>query len=124
MKRTILAIAVLLLFTACNEDPEHKLTAKQETDEQVFDREKWKTRQGKDYPFREEMLDDLMNNQGLRELKTNEIIELLGEPTRVDSNYFFYKIEQKRLGEWPLHTTTMVIQTAEDSTVNWVKVHK
>lgn len=116
--KKLICITALFLFTACNED----IAPAQEAIS--FDEEKWKTKEGKDYPFREEMLGDLMENQGLRQLKRDEILELLGEPTRIDTNYVFYRIEQKRIGLFPLHTTTMVIQFAQDSTVNWIKVHK
>ena len=119
MKKIIFVLAFLSLFTGCNEDPEQQMAA-----QAVFDEIKWKTRQGKDYPFRKDMLKDLMNNHGLRKLKRNEIIELLGEPTRIDTNYLFYRVEQKKIGLLPFHTTTMVIQLARDSTVNWIKVHK
>ena len=67
---------------------------------------------------------NIVDERGLRDLKRDEILELLGEPTRVDTNYLFYRVSQKRLGLWPIHTKSMVIQLAEDSTVNWVKIHE
>lgn len=119
MKKTFILLIMLSLFTGCKED-----VGQDPASQAWFDEQKWKTREGKDYPFRKEMLGDLMNNRNLRNLKRGEILDLLGEPTRIDTNYLFYQIEQKRLGLFPIHTTTMVIELSEDGTVNWIKIHK
>lgn len=116
----------------CVEDPEGKseeVAAASDT-EWLFDSAKWKSKAGKDYPYRDKMLEDLMTSrqiigeESLRDLDREQILELLGEPDRVDTKYLFYQVEQKRLGLWPIHTKTMVIQLAENNQVNWVKVHE
>jgi hypothetical protein len=89
-----------------------------------FDKRKWNEKAGKDYPYRDDMVDDLIANQHLKELKRNEVIDLLGEPDRIDSLYLFYKISQERLGSWPLHTKTLVIKLSQDGTIDWIKIHK
>lgn len=127
MKRFFI-LFLLVSFSGCVEDSSTSTSA--DTSATVFEQDRWNAREGDDFPYRDEMLHDLMNSEsivddrGLRELKRDEILELLGEPTRVDTNYLFYRVSQKRLGLWPLHTKTMVIQLAEDSTVNWVKIHE
>lgn len=90
----------------------------------IFDKTKWKIKVGFDYPYRNDMFEDLMNNQGIRELKKLEILELLGEPNRSDCNYLFYTIDQKRIGFFPLHTKTMVIKFSGDGAVEWIKIHQ
>lgn len=90
----------------------------------VFDASKWKTKVGQDYPYRKEMLENLVYEQPIRELKRDSLLELLGKPDRMDGDYHFYQVEQKRLGLWPLHTRTMVVNFKQDSTVNWVKIHE
>lgn len=89
-----------------------------------FESTKWKEKKDRDYPYRAAMLDDLIDNDKLKKLKHNEILDLLGEPDRSDSLYLFYRVDQKRLYSWPIHTTTLVIKLKEDNTVHWVKVHK
>lgn len=91
----------------------------------AFAKSKWTTREGKDYPYREKMVNDILYNDTIRTLKKDEILALLGEPTydRKDTNYLYYMIDQKRLGPWPLHTTSMVIKFSGNE-VEWIKIHE
>ena len=77
-----------------------------------------------DYPYRNKMLKDLIASDTLKRLKKEEIINMLGEPDRIDSAYLFYPIAQERLGFFPLHTKTLVIKLSNDSTANSVMIHK
>lgn len=89
-----------------------------------FDETKWKTKKGWGYAYRNQMLDDLMNDPEIRKLKRAEIINLLGEPNRTDGDYLFYTVDQKRALILPLHTKTLVINLYPDSTINWMKIHQ
>jgi hypothetical protein len=60
----------------------------------------------------------------LDSLRKDEILDLLGQPDKIDGNYLFYRIAQQRLGFWPLHTKTLVIKFYEDSTVEWIRIHE
>ena len=77
-----------------------------------------------DYPYRNEMLKDLVYNVALKGSKKEEVIDLLGQPDRSDSSYLFYAIAQERIGFFPLHTKTLVIKLTKDSTVEWRKIHE
>jgi len=126
MKRKIF-LAILFLSTfSCTSTGEEKSEVEETGTmaETKFDEIKWKTKKDLDYPFREEMLDDLISNHLPKELKRGEILDLLGQPDRIDSSYLFYRVFQKRIGFFPLHTTTLVIKLSPDSTINWVKIHK
>ena len=117
----------LFLFAlACRNVPDEKSVVVNSGIESVkeFDKTKWCAKDGKDYAYRDDMLEDLMGNQHLKTLKRNELIDLLGEPDRMDSNYLFYLIAQERLGFWPLHTKTLVIKLSPDSAMEWIKIHK
>ena len=70
------------------------------------------------------MLKDLMTNHELHGVKKDELVNLLGPPTRTDSSYLFYLIVQERFGFLTLHTKTLVIKLADDSTVTWLKIHE
>jgi hypothetical protein len=96
------------------------------TIEMNFDKEKWQIKEGKDYPYRDAMLNDIVYTDKFRKLNKNEILEVLGEPTyyRDDKNYLHYIITQTRLLSWPLHTKVLVIKISEDSSVEWIKIHK
>jgi len=94
--------------------------------EMAFDKTKWQTKDGKDYLYRDKMLNDVVYNDTIRELNKNEVLELLGKPSwyRDNKNFLYYMITQKRLFSWPLHTKTMVIKLREDDTIEWIKIHK
>lgn len=77
-----------------------------------------------DYPYRDNMLKDLLAKDTLHRVKKDSLLSLLGSPDRRDSNYLFYMIAQRRLGVLPLHTKTMVIKLTKDSAVEWVKIHE
>lgn len=90
----------------------------------TFDAEKWKTKEDKDYPYRDSMLKNLMTDDSIRQLNGNQVLELLGEPTRIDSLYLFYRISEKHIKFFTLHTKTLVIKLNDDSTINWMKIHE
>lgn len=77
-----------------------------------------------DYPYRDKMLKDLITNHLLRGVKKEELVNMLGQPGRSDSDYLFYTIAQERLGFFPLHTKSLVIKLTKDSTVEWRKIHE
>lgn len=92
--------------------------------EKTFDESKWKTKENLDFPFRNEMLKELMTNPSYRKYKKEELQSLLGTPDRIDCNYLFYTIEQKRIGLWPLHTKTLVIKFFDNDSIQWMKIHE
>lgn len=89
----------------------------------VFDKSRWNVSEGLDYPFRDRMVNDVVYNDTIRDLSKNEILDLLGEPDRINENYLYYLVDQKRIGNWPLHTKTMVIKLTGDS-IEWIKIHQ
>ncbi len=94
--------------------------------EKIFDKDRWIIKQGKDHPFRNEMLDDIVYTDKFRKLNKNELLEQLGDPSyyREDKNYLHYIISQTRLLSWPLHTKVLVIKIAENDSVEWIKIHE
>lgn len=122
-------IKILILFILCciacnNKDEvvaEKPSVTKTVT---VFDKEKWLTKQGKDYPYRDHMLDAIFANDTIRQLKKDEVIDLLGPPDRIDSLYLFYLIAQKRAAFFPLHTKTLVIKISDDDSPNKIMIHE
>ena len=136
MKKRIYLIFLLLGCLSCMEDEKSEKPnsvsdssiASEEVEvkrDSVFNKERWLVKTGSNYPYRDGMVQDLMTNQGIRNLKYDEIIEHLGKPDRINEGHLYYRIDQTRLGGvWLLHTKTMVIQLAPDSTVNWIKIHE
>ena len=123
----IILIPICFLGISCSiTDGRKDDVSEHETKNIKFDQKKWKTKQGKDYPFRDYMLTDLMNSNEFRALKTDQLLSTLGKPDyyRDDSSYLYYRIDESRLGFWTLHTKTLVIKMAEDSTITWMKIHE
>jgi len=115
MQISNLLVIFLLCFISCSSD-------KQEQQEEKFDKTKWATKEDKIYPYRDRMLKDLVYNQKLKGLKRDEVLNLLGQPTRIDSNYLFYIVSQSFIGDLvPLHTKSLVIKLIND-TVEWRKI--
>ena len=90
----------------------------------AFDKAKWETKKGSDYPYRNKIVKELMATDTLKRLKKEQILTMLGEPNRSDNAYLFYTIAQERLGLFPLHTKTLVIKLSNDSTANSVMIHQ
>ncbi len=121
MQKKYLIILPFVFCLACIDKTEKSDGTTQEI---AFDETKWKLKKDRDYPYRNSMLGDLMRNDKIRELKTKELLDMMGKPDRTDSSYLFYMITQKRIGFWPLHTKSLVIKLSEDSTINWMKIHE
>ncbi len=115
---------MLLIGFACAPAPEHPETVNTVDSVSVFDPVKWKVLRDDAYPYRADMLDDLVESRVLKTLSEDEVLDLLGPPTRKDSSYLFYRVDQTRLFMWPLHTTTLVIKLSADSTENQVLIHE
>ena len=121
-------ILILFCCIACTND-RVKYTEDMQTKPEsalAFDKTKWQTKEGKDYPFREKMLNDLLYSDTIRTLNKTQILTLLGEPSwdRENKNFLYYMITQKRVFSWPLHTRTMVIKLRENDTIEWIKIHE
>ncbi len=121
MKFIILLISLSHVLGSCNNNDNQ---AGQNASLYKFDQQKWNIQQGDDHPYRDEMLDDLVAYVRLKGLKKDELINLLGKPSRIDSSYFFYRIVQERIGLLPLHTKTLVIKLNKDGIVEWRKIHE
>ena len=128
MKTGVISVLLIVCCLACKNDRnDYTEDMKMKPDsEMVFDRAKWNTMDGKNYPYRDKMLNDIVYNDTVRELKKAEILYLFGEPSynRNDENFLYYRITQKSLGPWTLHTKTMVIKLSEEGIIEWIKIHK
>ncbi len=109
----------LLCFLGCKSGSNEKLEKLEK-----FDKVKWANGDGQHYPYRDAMLKDLMTNYVLPGVKRDSVLNMLGTATRVDNNYLFYRIAQERLGFFPIHTKSLVIKFAGDSTIEWVRIHE
>lgn len=125
-----LFVLVVLSMLACKDQPTVKPEATPAAIPDVivashkFDKTRWAAKDGRDYPYRDDMVHDLVDSKQLKPLSKDEIVELLGQPDRVDGTYLFYIIHQPRLINWPLHTKALVVQLSQDSTENKVLIYK
>ena len=128
MKFQFITVLLLLGSMACNNEPEVRTIDMDNKPliEMKFDKAKWRLKEGRHYPYREKMLNDVVYNDTIRNLSRNEILDLLGEPSyyRDDTTYLYYVVRQKRLGPWPLHTKAMVVKTTGTNSVEWIKIYE
>lgn len=121
MKQYLLFLGVLFLCCGCRTDseqiPEPPLSP------MTFDPVNWQMKDGRDYPYRASMLDDVVYNDTIRSLDETALLSLLGDPDRRNEDYLYYLVSQKRLFTWPLHTRTMVVKLSAD-TIEWIKIHE
>lgn len=89
-----------------------------------FEKEKWHIKEGKDYPYRYQMLNSLLYNDTIRSMDKDEILNLLGDPDYEREGHFYYRVQETRLNSWKLHTRTLVIKIDDNDEVDWVKLHE
>jgi hypothetical protein len=120
MKFAVPLLSAIILICSCHHNDKKAAT------EEKFDKAKWAIKNEKTYPYRDKMLKDLIADRRLTGIKRDSILRMLGEPARTDSSYLFYTVAQEFLGKIPvpLHTKSLVIKFAGDSTVQWVKIHE
>jgi hypothetical protein len=123
MLKNIETRIILFLFVGCIAACDHKSKTAAAGPEN-FNKEKWQTVDGGEYPFRDQMIHNLLYTDTIRRLKRDSILYLLGEPTRIDSNFLFYRVKQQTYGLLTMHTKTLVIKFAKDSSVAWIKIHE
>ena len=90
-----LIVFLSLCFLSCKKEDRTETDKKETIPVAVFDKIKWKTKENRDYPYRDKMLDYLMTSDTLKKLKKEEVLNLLGQPDRIDSAYLFYRINNK-----------------------------
>ncbi len=125
MRKYVMSLALLVLFGACDSGQETSETGTPASPvtETSFDPSKWREKDGEDYPYREDMLEEVVYNDTIRSLNEDQLIGLLGEPDRKNEEYLYYRISQTKLFAWALKTKTMVIKLSDRDTVEWIKIH-
>lgn len=126
MQLNVLSLLLITILLSCNSSVESNPDQEKNASDAdiVFEQAKWKEKEGQDYPFRQQMLKDVVYNDTIRTLSRAEIIDLLGKPDREQDNHFYYTISQKRIDLWPLHTTSMVIKFVDSTKIEWIKIHE
>lgn len=120
IKFTIHFFCFLILIYSCNNG-----IKKTETNTSLrFDKTKWSIKYEDEYLYRNNMLKDLISSQKINGLKKYELIDLIGQPDRIDSSYLFFKIAEQRIGLLVIHSKTLVIKLTQDSLVEWRKIHE
>lgn len=121
-------LILILFFSSCScNNEQQKVTPQKEVLEEselAFDRVKWNMKEGVSYPYREQMLNNVIYNDSLRALNQKDVIAHLGEPSRVQDNYVYYLLEEKKVLMLTLTARTLVIKFNEEDRVEWMKIHE
>ena len=118
MKCCMLLVCILPFIGACNNDKDASLETYTK-----FDKAKWQLKEGEAYPYRSDMLKDLIDSVDLKNISFDSLINILGRPDRVNEGHLYYNISRKEMGIVTLGTKSFVIKLKTDSTVEWRKIH-
>lgn len=83
-----------------------------------FTRQKWAYGDGLDFPLRDDILNDLLQNHHIKGLNYRQIIDSLGSPQRRDSLKFTYQIidNSYEFGQkHPVHKKNLIVYFSKDS---------
>ncbi len=122
----ILILFLLFLTISCKDNSQESTNLTEQTvaKEHLFDALKWKIKKEDAYPYRSQMLDDLVYNVPLKGLTKEELLTVLGPADRTDGDYLFYTIAMDHVMGYPLNSTNLVIKIGADGKVAWRKIHK
>ena len=126
MKKIVFIVFIFVFCFACKSDREENVENRKENQdsEMVFNKEKWAAKDGKDYPYRDKMINDIVYNDTIRMLNKEQLLELLGNPDYIREGHLYYRINETRIGNWTLNTKTIVIKLIEDRSIEWIKIHE
>jgi len=98
-------LLVLILFSACNNGD------KATPPDMKFDRAKWDMKNDRNYDYRKQMINDLLNNYNWPGLPQESVQKMLGKPDVTEEDIFMlYHYEQKFVGSMVWSTKSMVVQ--------------
>ena len=117
-----LYIVLILLFSCSNKPKEESKPIKNKS-QTAFDSKKWKLKLDKDYPWRSLMTDALLYSDTLRVMSKEQVLDVLGQPDRIDNNYLFYTVSESRFVLFVLNQKTLVVVLSEDGSKNKVMLH-
>ena len=120
----LLCTAITYFSCANDKEPIEGSLTEEDLTHTEFVAEKWRVVKDGEFPHREGMLKDLMNDGHLRAMDQTHVIKELGPPERVNGDYVYYTVEQKRIGLFPLHTKSLVIKFQDNGPVEWMKIHE
>ncbi|MGB7786756.1 MAG: hypothetical protein WBL27_11700 [Salinimicrobium sp.] len=135
LKKLLLLLLISSCF-ACMEEQEKPAEAKKpvsieevdvddlpEEEAIEFDREKWNILVDGEHPYRQKMLNHLIHSRMLKGLTREEVLDLLGKPTRTENDHWYYRISAEKFDFLLLKVKTLVLKFTEDGTVGPVLVH-
>lgn len=124
MKKIIVLTLIFISTISCKNDVDGNNADNPEPQAEIaFNQKKWQIKNENDYPYRKDMISHLIASDTIKTLNKAGIIDLLGQPDRIDNDHLFYQIDQKRIASWPISTKTLVIKMENDEVVEWVKIH-
>ncbi len=95
-----------------------------ESPKRDFDTALWKTKDiTGNYPFRDEMLEDLVYRIKLKGFPKEKVTKMLGEPDWTNKDYLYYEVFIKKENRvFPFQKRYLVLKLAKDNTVEWRKI--
>lgn len=93
-----------------------------------FDRQKWSSGDGLNYPLRDNIVDDLLKNHQLKGLTYRQVIDSLGSPQNRDTLTLSYQILDNSFdyhrSKKPIHKKNLVLHFNKDSVVTNAEIYE
>ena len=114
-----LCIVMLLALLSCNNKG-----ASIQVPDIAFDAAKWRVRQEGAYPYRRQMVTDVLKNYQMKGASKDSVIRFLGQPDAFEEGNLRYDYEySKFLGGLGTKIGAVVVALAADSTVKEVRLN-
>src|SRR5688500_14377372 len=89
-----------------------------------FDKTKWNLKNDRNYTYRKQMVNDLLNNYRWAGLKKDSVIQMLGQPDDIEEGNLMYDYKEKSfLGGVGTIIEAVVFELAPDSTVKAARLN-
>lgn len=127
MKHFSVLFLLMLLCISCDQEKEQSASVPEKEVNQTtepFTSAKWKKQQEGEFPFRPLMYKEVLYSDSLRTLSKQDIIQLLGAPSREENNHLYYLVERTRMGTWTVKQKSLVFKFNQQDSVEWIKLHE
>lgn len=112
MNRRISIVSILLIMQIIGCQPNMK-----------FNKTDWNSKEDWDYPYREDMLNDLVKNHKIKGLTYHQLIDSIGKPEHDSKGAVFYNVITDFGSDIdPVYIKTLTLHLNKDSIVNGFEV--
>ena len=73
--------------------------------------------------YRNQMVEDVLYNDTIRTLRKDQILDVLGAPSKEVSGHFYYDVSKKQIGPWTVKARSLVVKFNDLDSIEWIKLY-